>query len=198
MSLPTLPTPRPQRTSTVYCLYATQFRVHALIEAVGATVEALVLSLWFLGSFVCQGLGQVVLGRPTAWPYSLRESVICLASCLSFALPCFTNCTIYRGFTPDADGWHLAPLWTLAGAVDPRRFRTIMCGNGGWAVEGGGDDPGRKHAQDLPPETVFYSMDSLWGPCAALFGRRYAQGYQTLCPSPPNVLPEAAVEKFEA
>ncbi len=156
------------------------------------------MGVWHLLTFVCLAAGRALLQQPTGWAHALRECVICFAASLSFAIPCFTNCTIYKGFNAESDGWHLAPLWTVVGAVDPRRFRTVMCGNGSWAVEGGGDDPERKHAQDLPPETVFFSMDNLWGPFATLFGRRYAQGYQTLCPSPPTVLPDSTVEKFEA
>jgi len=81
----------------------------------------------------------------------LKEAALCLAATLTLLIP-FTACLVYRyqpsasNMTPSTTGnrgeeWDLAPLPTVLGWVDSRRFMTFVFGGGRFAVlPAGGND----------------------------------------------------------
>ena len=66
---------------------------------------------------------------PVVW----RECVVHAASLLTLLLAPWALLCVYRRFSPAADEWALCPLPTVVGAVDARRFRVVMRGNGAWS-----------------------------------------------------------------
>eukprot|EP00937_MAST-01D_sp_MAST-1D-sp2_P000730 g730.t1 len=69
------------------------------------------------------GGGNDAGGFARAWATAralLREAVLFLAGALSLLVPCCAM-SVYRRFSTDRE-WDAAPLWTVAGRVDPRRF----------------------------------------------------------------------------
>jgi hypothetical protein len=60
-----------------------------------------------------------------------RETLLCSVSTLTLCIP-GAACLVYRRYSKD-DDWELAPLPTLLGMVDARRFISFSFGNGSFA-----------------------------------------------------------------
>jgi hypothetical protein len=60
-----------------------------------------------------------------------RESLLCSVTTLTLCIP-GAACLVYRRYSKD-DDWELAPLPTLLGMVDARRFISFSFGNGSFA-----------------------------------------------------------------
>ena len=118
-------------------MFSWQFYVHACAcEAPAAVMECLVrapgyllLALWFAARAAATG-GAATRMRALV---CAQEAAVFAAAALSFAIPLLLACTVYRRFDAEAEEWSLAPLPTVVGQVDPRRFRVLACGNASWS-----------------------------------------------------------------
>ena len=104
------------------------------IECPMALLETcLRIGLFLLSAIICGALAifryqnrrayYTVLGRDC-----VRETLLCLAALFSLLIPGLV-CTIYRQYHT-YDDWDLAPLPTVLGWVDSRRFASFVFGSG--------------------------------------------------------------------
>ncbi len=155
------------------CLYTFQFKAHTMCcEAPALFLECFFKSAWYLLLTLLLVIGKYGFDR-RRWGHvtisiAIREAIVYAASALSCALPPLLL-SMYRRFSPATEEWTLAPLTTVIGGVDPRRFRVVLCGNGSWAVP-----PSAADAQDISEYS--YPMDRFWGPFACL-GAREVESY---------------------
>ena len=108
-------------------------------ETPAALVEAAVRVPFYLGGAACLFLlsGAVCLARGCAFKKGfallhrsflyLREALLLAAAALTIALPCCVF-SIYKEMPADDGDWDVAPIPTLLGSVDPRRFYTFHLG----------------------------------------------------------------------
>lgn len=119
--------------SHVRCMYCTA----CLFEGPCAFLETIVRSLIFLiATIVCALLAIIVTSSKAYYVEQakklLRETIICAAAALSLALiPC-VPCTIYRNYKEDED-WDLAPIPSIVGWIDTRRYMAFCYGGGAMA-----------------------------------------------------------------
>jgi hypothetical protein len=150
------------------CLFSFQFRAHVMCcEAPALFLECFLKSTWFIVYAGLLVVGRCVFdirrrGHVSA-AVAIREAIVHAASALSCVLPPVLL-SMYRRFSPSTDEWTLAPLSTVIGSVDPRRFRVVLCGNGSWAAPSSDED-----VQDITEYR--YPMDRFCGPFALLEAR---------------------------
>lgn len=117
------------------CLYSVCIFVNAfLVEGPLAVVEAsLRASICLLGSAITLVLAALFRDRAFLLMsfFMLRDSILCLAAVATLCLP-GSSCTVYRWYHMDRE-WELAPIPTIFGWVDARRFVSFTFGNGCFA-----------------------------------------------------------------
>jgi hypothetical protein len=97
--------------------------IEGLIRAALFTVGCLITLL--LAALCCKG-------SLLATSYFLfRDAILCLAAVITLCLP-GTSCSVYRWYKEEND-WELAPIPTIFGWVDSRRFISFAFGNGCFA-----------------------------------------------------------------
>lgn len=117
----------------VRCMYCTA----CLFEGPCAFLETIVRSFIFLiGTLVCALLAILIASSKAYYVGQakklLRETIICAAAALSLALiPC-VPCAVYRYYKEDAN-WDLAPIPSVVGWVDTRRYMAFCYGGGSMA-----------------------------------------------------------------
>lgn len=94
--------------------------IEGLIRATIFTVGCLITLL--LAGLCCRG------SLLTTSYFLFRDVILCLAAVITLCLP-GTSCSVYRWYKDDNE-WELAPIPTIFGWVDSRRFISFTFGNG--------------------------------------------------------------------
>ena len=97
--------------------------IEGLIRAALFTVGCLITLL--LAALCCKGSLLA-----TSY-FMFRDAILCVAAVITLCLP-GTSCSVYRWYKEDNE-WELAPIPTIFGWVDSRRFISFAFGNGCFA-----------------------------------------------------------------
>lgn len=127
----------------IVCYYRCMFVTACLFEGPFVVLEALVRSVCFFAMGVVYMVFAILKEQERDYWYTqakkcMRETLLCLATAVTFLIP-FTGCCVYRAYRSDEAEWDLAPMPTVLGWVDTRRFFTFCLGGGSMAVRGRAD-----------------------------------------------------------
>ena len=106
----------------------------ALLEGPLAAAEGCVRASVFFAAGTLVLLPAMALRQADLVAFArllLKEGLLSLAAAISLAVPCMA-CAAYRRYRMDVD-WPLAPLPSMLGWVDSRRFAVLTYGNGSFA-----------------------------------------------------------------
>jgi hypothetical protein len=112
------------------CIFVNAF----ILEGPAAVLEGILRAAIFsIGSIIV--LLFAVLCRKKGWFYLsgqlIREVLLCIFAVLTLCIP-GTACLVYRRYQSD-DVWDLAPIPSLLGWIDGKRFSSFTFGNGSFA-----------------------------------------------------------------
>ena len=146
----------------IVCHTRCMFVTAGLVEGPLVVLEAMLRSVAFLGLGFVYSILYIVRKAEREYWYSqikkaIRETILCFSSALTFMLPC-SGCFAYRACRSSEEEWDLAPMPTLAGWVDSRRF-FVLCMGGGSSAERG--RPEFVHDDDYntgTPSDVFHEQ----------------------------------------
>ena len=117
------------------CLYSVCIFINAFfVEGPLAVVEgSLRASICLVGSAVALILAALFRDRAFLLMcfFMLRDSILCIGAVATLCLP-GSPCIVYRWYHMDRE-WELAPIPTILGWVDARRFVSFTFGNGCFA-----------------------------------------------------------------
>jgi hypothetical protein len=127
----------------IVCYYRCIFLTACLFEGPLVILEALVRSMIFFVMGIIYIILAILREQERDYWYThakkcMRETLLCLATAFTFMIP-FTGCCVYRAYRSDEAEWDLAPMPTVLGWVDTRRFFTFCLGGGSMAVRGRAD-----------------------------------------------------------
>jgi hypothetical protein len=122
-------------TSRDIWIYSVCIFINALlIEGPLAAAEGIIRCIIFLTLGFIMLLMAALFHQRSFLPLSFklfRESLLCVVTTLTLCIP-GASCLVYRRYSKD-DDWELAPIPTLLGMVDARRFISFSFGNGSFA-----------------------------------------------------------------
>jgi hypothetical protein len=112
------------------CIFVNAF----ILEGPAAVLEGIIRAAIFsIGSIIV--LLFAILCREKQWFYLsgqlIREVLLCIFAVLTLCIP-GTACLVYRRYHSD-NVWDLAPLPSLLGFIDSKRFSSFTFGNGSFA-----------------------------------------------------------------
>ena len=124
----------------ILCYTRCMFVTAGLVEGPLVVIEAIVRSVAFLALSLMYTILYIVKKAErdywhTQIKKAVREAIICVASALTFMLP-LAGCFVYRTYRSSEEEWDLAPMPTLVGWVDSRRFFVLCLGGGSNAERG--------------------------------------------------------------
>lgn len=127
----------------IVCYYRCMILTACVFEGPVVVLEAILRALCFFFMGIIYILLAILRVQERDYWYlqakkCMREVLLCLAAALTFIVPC-TGCCVYRAYRNDETEWDLAPMPTLLGWVDTRRFFTFCLGGGKLAVRGRAD-----------------------------------------------------------
>ena len=124
----------------IVCYTRCIFVTAGVVEGPLVVLESLLRSVVFLAlSLVYSILYIIKMPERDYWynqiKKTVREAIICAACALTFLLP-LAGCFVYRSYRSSEEEWDLAPMPTLVGWVDTRRFFVLCLGGGSNAERG--------------------------------------------------------------
>ena len=113
----------------IVCYYRCMMVTACIFEGPLAVIEAVIRALIFFLIGVIYILLAILRERERDYWYiqakkCMREVMLCLAIAITFLIP-FTGCCVYRTYRSDESEWDIAPMPTVLGWVDTRRFFTF-------------------------------------------------------------------------
>ena len=144
----------------IVCYTRCMFVTAGLVEGPLVVLEAMLRSVIFLGLGFVYALFYVVRKQERDYWYgqikkAAREAILCFAAALTFLLP-FVGCCVYRAYRSTEEEWDLAPMPTIAGWVDSRRFFVLCMGGGNSTERGRADFVYDDDYESEPPGGVLY------------------------------------------
>lgn len=112
------------------CIFINAFFVEGPLAVLEGTLRA---SICLVGSAIALILATLLRDRAFLLMcfFMLRDSILCIGAVATLCLP-GSPCAVYRWYHMDRE-WELAPIPTIVGWVDARRFVSFTFGNGCYA-----------------------------------------------------------------
>jgi hypothetical protein len=149
-------------------IFAKAFFLEGPLAVIEGSIRAALFTVGCLVTLLLAGL--CCKGSLLATSYFLfRDAILCLAAVITLCLP-GTSCSVYRWYKEEND-WELAPIPTIFGWVDSRRFVSFAFGNGCFACNVQNDSSTYNATDRDQTDGISSSGSSLQGNEQELLGR---------------------------